>query len=96
MSRITLWKRHSTNCGKNSFVRLCGTESFNITVEANALACIMGAVRNPAIQSATMDGPTGKLSWTKKPSPMLDSVDECDYSNEEFECDDQDCDCHGF
>lgn len=97
MYRITFWNRKSTNFGKNSFVRLNGTESFNIQVEANALACIMGAVRNPDIQSATMDGPQGTLSWTKNPPRILDAVDECDYDSEEFECDDQDCDCNrGF
>lgn len=91
---ITMWNRRSTNFGKNSFVRQHGTDSFGIEVEANALACMMTAVRNPDIQSATMDGPTGTLSWTEKPLPMPDPADECDYSSEEFDCD-EDCDCQG-
>ena len=94
MYKITLWNRHSTNFGKNSFVRLNGTESFDITIEANALACMMSAVRNPAIQGATMDGPYGCLSWTKNPPPVLDPVDECDYEEDSGECDGfcNDCD----
>ena len=97
MYKITLWNRKSTNFGKNSFVRLNGTDTTNIQVEANALACMMIAIRNPDIQGATMDGPEGTLCWTKNQPPVLDPTDECDYDSEEFGCDDQDCDCNsGF
>ena len=96
MYRITFWNRTSTNFGKNSFVRHHGTDTFNIQIEANALACMMSAVRNPDIQSAMMEGVNGTLSWTKNQPPVLDLADECDYSSEEFDCDDQDFDCQGF
>lgn len=108
MYRITFWNRHSTNFEKNSFVRQHGTESFPVTIEANALSCMMLAVRNPAIQKATMTGPYGCLSWTKTqphtcsesfPS-HFDTADECDYyddSSEDFHYDDSDSnDCRDF
>ncbi len=78
MYRITLWNRNSTNFGKNLFVLQNGTENFDINIEANALACMMTAVRNPAIQKATMDGPGGTLFWATKMTP----ADECDCDNE--------------
>jgi len=97
MYKITIWNRTSTNFNQNSFVRQHGTDSFNIVIEANALACMMTAVRSSDIQKATLEGPHGTLSWTKSQPPVLDPADECDYNNEEFGCDDQDCDCNnGF
>ncbi len=105
MYRITLWNRNSTNFGQNSFVRLNGTESFDIQVEANALACMMIAVRTSSIQGATMEGPGGTLSWQKTPAPTSiedfpdfpttshsDPADECDYNDEECDNFCNDCD----
>lgn len=111
MYRITLWNRNSTDFGKNSFVRLNGTDSFTIKVEANALACMMSAVRNPAIQRATMNGPQGTLSWTKSniedfrhfPRPTTshsDPADECDYCEEYTntcpKCGNENCVCGDY
>lgn len=98
MYQITFWNRNSTNFGKNSFVRLHGTESFNINIEANALACMVLAVKNPDIQSATMHGPTGCLSWTKNAPPTIpDTSDGYGYENEKRYYDGCDCDdCQGL
>jgi len=92
MFTITFWNRTSTNFGKNAFVRQHGTDTFGIAVEANALACMMTAVRNPDIESATMEGPQGTLSWTKNQPPVLDPADECDYNDEECDGFCNDCD----
>lgn len=99
MYKITFWNRSSTNFGQNSFVRRHGTDSFGIEIEANALACMMGAVRNPDIQQATMSGPQGTLTWSKTQppaTPHFDPADECDYEygdgKENFHYDDHDCD----
>lgn len=85
MRTATIWNSKSTNYEANSFVRVNGTESFEVGSQAQAIELLLESVFDESIKRLHLELEEGTIIWVRNPTSETCECEDCDECSDRWD-----------